>query len=242
MNFEKINNDPKERDLEREETIRRLHDQKSGDFDPETGVVYDWDSQNFDKAVTFQVASESMDKVGSVNQAEQKIVSVIDSLEAIKLTPELAENTEQQKLLNQKLKTMKGLIEECLDYAVDYVQSIRLMSKVKLSDKDLSREDYIDELKTSDEARRLKHNALIDSLKIANRFLQNNFANMPQDKYEQFVATEKKSGRAVLEVERQDFGKNGLVSDNLNLNDRDQVKDWAILITDSLDQIKKELN
>lgn len=223
------------------ETFRRLRDQKSGDYNSETHVVYEADQADYDKGLAYQQKVESIDRAGNVNDAEARISNLIDKLNTVILLPEYSNNEQQQKLLHNKVDMMKKLVEQSLDCAVEYVDSIRRMSKIKIGQDEMTREDYLNDMQESDAERRTKHNALIDSLKIANRFLQNNFGNIAPERKQKFIDNEKKSGRQVLEVERLDFGKNGLVSDKIDLNERDQVKDWAIVVVDSLEQIKKEL-
>jgi len=223
------------------EAFRQFRDQKSGDFNPETKVVYEADQASYDKGLAYRQQVEAFDKVGSSNEAERRIVDLIDRLNNVSLQSQYSENEAQQLLLKNKIAIMKQLIEQSLEYAVEYVDSIRRMSKVKLGRSEMNREDYLDEMRESDTERRAKHNALIDSLKIANRFLQNNFGNLTEERRQKFVKDELRAGRQILEVERQDFGNNGLVSEKVDLNNRDQVKDWAIVVVDSLEQIKKEL-
>lgn len=239
MNFEKAPMGNK-RPFDPEE-IKQLHDQKKGDFNVETGVIYNTDSADFDKVLAYQEAVEVRERIGQFSETEQHVTALLEQINGLQLLPEYQNNTEQQALLKKKINIVKSLMKDCLEYAVEYVGTIRKMSQVKANKTETDPEAWKTEMMHSDQERRTKHNALIDSLKILNRNLQNNFGEISEERLVRFTTEEKRSGRDVVQVDRQVFPAKGIAPEKVDLNERDQVKDWAISINESLEQLKKEL-
>ena len=94
-----------------------------------------------------------------------------------------------------------GLVQEVCNYAIDYVEIIRKQGNLS---KDLEGDQFREVMQKSDEARRRKHNTLIDSINIANRYILKNFESYTTDPI------------------------------NIDTSNRDIVKDWAIRLVREL--------
>ena len=118
----------------------------------------------------------------------------------------LKENIKKENCSEETKESALELIEDIYNYALDYVSIIRKQGSIKSNNKE---EEYKEKMETIDEARTRKHNTLIDSINIANRYLINNF---------------------------EKFKSNPI---KVSTDNRDVVKDWAIRLMEELSKIKK---
>ena len=220
------------------EQFRALHNQKTGDFNPETGVLYDQQSEKFKDVVTFKEKERVEKEVGPVGKLEEKVKKVLNKLDSAKLLPEAQNDLNQQKLLQEKVKIAKGLLQEVLASVGEYVDSIKEMGETKA---DIGSDDFKERLAVSDGYRRMKHNKLIDSINITNRFISNTFGNISEPQLDNYLRKEKSDNRPVVMVERMNLPKNIFLPDYIDTNRREQVMDWAIAIESELSKIKKDI-
>ncbi len=92
-------------------------------------------------------------------------------------------------------------------------------------------EKLLDALISSDLSRKLAHNALMDALKIANRYMIQRFAKIPQVQIDRIREKIEEKGGALPEVERVEFegGLSAICGDpNINLENRRSVAVWAL--------------
>lgn len=224
------------------ETFRMLKNQKTGDFNPESGVIYDQQSHEFAKGANFKEIERAKHEVGDGNKLEKLIEDTVAKLDGLELDPAYANDPNEQKLFAEKIKIAKYYLNDSLDHVIEYVDSIKEMGSVKL---DPQSPDYQDDLRRSDKERQLKHNSLIDSINIVNRFIRNQFAKMPEGKLAEFEAREKAANRPLPHVQRIEWPKNIFLPDNLEISTesgkRQQVMDWAITLSESLADIKRRI-
>ncbi|MDD4412064.1 MAG: hypothetical protein PHR00_00190 [Patescibacteria group bacterium] len=224
------------------ETFRMLKNQKTGDFNPESGAIYDQQSPDFTKGIKYKEAERVSREVGSGDKLEKLIEDTVDKLDSLELEPAYADNPYEQKLLSEKIKIAKHYLGDSLNHVIEYVDSIKDMGSIKL---DPESPDYKDDLRRSDAERQLKHNSLIDSINIINRFIRNQFAKMPDDKLSEFEAREKAANRPLPHVQRIEWPKNIFLPDNLEISaepgKREQVMDWAIALSESLAKLKEKI-
>lgn len=224
--------------------IAAWHDQKHGDFEPETGITYAPGENEYNDKINLisEEIKESKNKESeSAADIEKKhIKSLVKSLSDLKLEGLSVNDKEQKKLLDEKIKTAKTLILDVLESVESYDLAVRKMNLISKSRRELEGDEYRIAAQNADSIRRAAHDALISKISIANRFLRNNFGVIEQAKQEEFEETETLAGRKYLEIQRITLPINGVCPDNINLSDRDSIGRWAYDIFDSLTKIKKE--
>lgn len=102
---------------------------------------------------------------------------------------------------------LKKLVENLFEYIAEYIELISQFNIINSTKEDLG------ELKRIDESRRIKHEALMDQIKIVNRFLSKNFNN-----------------------------NQGILPKNIYLSKRESITIWAKEIYIDLSELKRELN
>lgn len=224
------------------ETFQMLRNQKTGDFNPESGVIYDQQSHDFAKGANFKEIERVKQEVGDGNKLEKLIEDTVAKLDSLELDPAYANNPNEQKLFAEKIKIAKYYLNDSLDHVIEYVDSIKGMGSIKL---DPQNPDYKDDLRRSDKERQLKHNSLIDSINIVNRFIRNQFGKLPENKLKEFEDREKLANRPLPHVQRIEWPKNIFLPDSLEISTepgkREQVMDWAIALSESLSKLKEKI-
>ena len=114
----------------------------------------------------------------------------------------------------------------------DYVTLIRSFDKARIvvQAKEMSAEEF----KEFDERRAIKHNALMSSINIINRFLSQKFGVMSEDDLDEYEEKEEKAGRKIAYVKRVKLSKNIICPDYIDISNREDITDWAIDISRSL--------
>jgi len=119
---------------------------------------------------------------------------------------ELEKRLEKEDCSMEIKETALELIKDIHNYAVDYVAIIGKQGGVNNEN---NGKEFREKIKTIDESRQRKHDALIDSINIANRYILKNF---------------KKFKSSPIKVDT---------------NNRDMVKDWAIRLVEKTTKIEK---
>ncbi len=210
-----------------------FHDQKSGDFDPETGVMYspfcEWEDH-----LEFNYNKESLNEKKHL----EKVLKMINDIGIISSVENFSEQTKE---LAKRKDVAKNLIMDVFLKIKKYLETIRTMKHVRIKRENMKPEEYRIEMEKTDKNRRLAHNALIDSINIANRFINFNFGKIEDSLLEEWKDNEEKFGRNILDVERVSFPVNMICSDWVNLNDRKQVMEWAIQLACSISDLNENL-
>jgi hypothetical protein len=225
------------------------HDQKHGDFNPETHIVFSpGESEYHDRVNLPEMKVDSVDQASpkeerSYDAGEKNIKLLITNLSDIELEAFALDNPEQKELLADKIETAKDLIKDVLNNVESYNTAVRKVDFIakSMKNRELEGAEYRSSMQNADAGRRFAHEALISSIAIANRFLNNNFGNIGQDRIDEFKNNEIGAKRKYLEVKRISLPANGVCSANVNLSDRDSIGRWAYDVFDSLTELRKEI-
>ncbi len=222
---------PSRRQFDPEE-FRALRAQDSGDFNTDTGAVYDQTQTDFDKGLKFQELIRRQREIGSKDEAVNQIKKTITELDNAQLLPEAQNNQEQQQLLQERRAYAKYLIINTLTQADEYIKTVRRVGQTTFAREgnELEGQAYREELVRADHERRLKHNALISDLNIVNRFIKQNFGQTA-------TADRQKSGQ-ILKIKPLSLSKNIICPDKLDTTNRHQVADWAVQVSQALAELK----
>ena len=220
------------------------HNQKEGDFNAETGEIYNAGNKEFENKRIFFDKGRDEKREGTINTAEHLRGVVLKINEAV-LKEESKNNKEQQELLEMKKHEARELLLELLDRVGSYVTSIESMTGVKDSLKDpekfIETDEYQKMLGESDYARKIEHNNLIDSVNIANRYIANNFGELNEEVIKKLEDREKAAGRKVLNVQRIKLPQNIVCPNNYDASYRKDVTRWAMNIHQAIVNLKPEI-
>lgn len=223
--------------------IAYFHDQKQGDFDPESGVIYDPNHPNFMRYHNALEEQQIDREIGDKSMVEKHLNNVITQIDSIAIDESHKDDSpqEQKQLLKQKKETAKKLISEVLFKVEDYVRSIRTNDEIKQQRNEMDAAEYRKENELSDRMRRIKHDALISQINIANRFISRNFADIDREMIWEWEDQETAAGRKVLYAKRVKFPPNIICTDTVNMNDRKQIMEWAVQLARSVSEIKNDI-
>jgi hypothetical protein len=219
-----------------------FHNQKKGDFDPETGIVYETGTDKFEKYQELLEKEKITENLGNNSKVEKHIENLISRINSLEVNSLYKNDEEQIKLLKQRKLQSKNLIGDVLKKAEEYLETIRRMYNISIKKDEMEGYDYRKELENADMVRRNSHDALIADINIANRFISKNFGKISEEAIEEWEETEENAGRKVLHAKRIELPPNVICVDNVNLNDRKSITDWAIQISQSLSEMKKRLD
>lgn len=216
--------------------IKKFHDQKEPDFDPENGVVYDSGSEGQKRYMQFKEMEKRNENIGTQEAVYNIIKEAINQINDIKLEDFVKDDPEQIKLLMEKKDLAKRMIEETNFKIIEYVDAIKTR---------IDKQDYTDgnkdltEIKMLDQAQSIKHNALIDTIKKTIRFISHTFGDISEEAIEEWNENLESRGTKILFPKRVKFNEKIICPENINLNDRHQIADWAIHLYSALTKIKK---
>lgn len=218
-----------------------LHDQKSGGFDPETGALLSPETPEYKKWLEFQKNEEARENIGPTENAISHLDNFVNQIKNISLKNEFTNDSVQQALLKKQQDFFVKAVVNCLECAARYLSVVKEMDFVYKNKDNLERAEYLSQIKQADETRRRSHNALIDQINIINRFARRSFGELPAEELEKIKLEEAKAQRTFLECQRQSLPTNGLVTDNIDLNDREQIRYWAQVTMPEFEKLKVEL-
>ncbi|HUT22556.1 MAG TPA: DUF3232 domain-containing protein [Candidatus Bipolaricaulota bacterium] len=207
------------------------HNQKEGGFDPETGVLHEPGSEEYEKWLRFlEYVETSGKKETEETQNYDKLKNVIDEIDKVNLSEDEGDKEAEKQLKEQK-KRAKELLDNALSLAIKYIEIVLSQEKKVKFIGQVDMKAII----SSDERRSAAHNALISSLIIANRYIYQHFAKLPEAKLDEFIAQEEDANRDYIEVERIDLTENTFLPLSVNLKDRYSVSRWAYDLMRELD-------
>lgn len=183
------------------------------------------------------------EEIGEQNQLRKQIEKVVLQINSSKLNTQSQANTEQIRLLEEKKETVKELLLSVFDKIDSYIKSIKYQEELKKTKETLDPKAYIDKLEESGKIRGQKHNALIDELKITIRFIAYNFSNnININALDEWQEKQNELGKQILDVEKLDLPSNIICPNGMDLDNRDQIADWAKQLYESLSSIKNKLS
>jgi Protein of unknown function (DUF3232) len=205
-------------------------------FDPKTGSPLSPEGDDHKKA---EKIKDDLERDKKYKDVFRHFKNIINSINNIKLSKDFVDDKEQMIILEEKKEKMKGLIVSVLNKINEYLDSIYQIAKFKKRDKNkMEQEDYLSEFKRLDQTRTIKHDALISEINILNRFISFNFGKLEQEVIEEWEDKEEVQGRSVLYAKRIGLPKNIICPDYINMEDRKQIRDWAIKISESMTDLK----
>jgi uncharacterized phage-like protein YoqJ len=211
--------------------VAQFHNQKSGDFNPETMVVYDPEDSGYEKYLKYKNKIESIENFGNLSELEKQIKGVLELVDSVELLD--SSSVDSKDLLEKKKTIAKELINKIWDDIANYASSIFKGYEIKGLKEEKDQKEYLEMLKNADSFRKIKHNVLISDLKIAIRFIAFNFGKIDEELIDDWEEKEEEAGRDVLRVKRVSFPKNVLCPDSVDLNDRKSVASWALALFNS---------
>ena len=149
-------------------------------------------------------------------------------------------SAEQQKKQEEELARRKELcrqmIGEVMSFSRNYLDAVLKMVYFTESGtkETMTTGKYQEKLTEVDERRRAKHDALIDSIAIANRYIRLNFGVLSDDDLEKFIEESKKRKQLVLSVQRVTLPIGIIFPESMNAINRQQVADWAMKLAEEM--------
>jgi hypothetical protein len=220
---EKVAEQKKEKKIAYTSDLAYFHNQKQGNFDPETGVIYGVGTENYKKYLRFKKYKEVEKNIGTVGEQQERIESVINILEKAELEDDYKNDEDQIKLLQEKITKAKEMISSVMEKAGRYVEARAEVGRVSLNKDKMERDEYKDESGSADLERRSIHNALISVISMTNKFIRFNFGNIDEKDLEQYKEIKKKNNNQELHVKKVDLPKNIICTDSVNLKDRESI-------------------
>ncbi len=196
--------------------------------------------KKFLKAVEEDRAAKNMGLGNRLEKEKVLLTMVKEMLRQIDTISLEKPNKRTAKLLAQQKLVAKKEIRNLLEYARRYTDALDRVNKVYFKKKDISPEDYRSAYEEVDALRRRSHDALYDQLGLVSRYIRLHFGQLSDSQLEKFEESEDDAGREVLDVVRQKLPDNLLWPKGVNLNDRNSLADWAILITRELADVALE--
>ena len=193
--------------------IAQFHDQKSGGFDDKTGIMYEPDvlEKDYNKWLDFLAYAEKrLMKESEKTPKYDLIKDTLEKIDQIKLGEFSIDDPEHENILEKQKTQAKQLIDTVISKAIEYYQYV-------LAQQALKAEGDVKAIEISDSRRRYLHNALIDALRIANRYIYRHFAALNAEQLAQFEEQEEEKGHEVIDVVRLPFGEKVFVPKEVNL-------------------------
>jgi hypothetical protein len=167
--------------------------------------------------------------------------NILSLIQNISIEERYRDDPEQEELLKKKKDQAIKLIKDVLNKIGEYLAVIANIASIEASKDEYEPAAYRKKYQDTDQQRRIYHNALISNINIVNRFLVNNFGRTKEEIIEEWENREIEAGRPVLYANRIDFPENIICPDNMNLEDRDQVRKWAEQVGKYLSELKNGL-
>lgn len=135
----------------------------------------------------------------------------------------------QKKELLRRKKNAQELIDDVLANARNYSDIVLQMVNFTNSPSRFRMEDweYKEKFTDFDQRRRACHNTLIDSISIAIRYIRLNFGKLSDEELEEFETDSRRRKKLVLAIERVILPNKVIFPESMNLDDRNQIADWA---------------
>jgi len=221
----------------REDIIRQFHADNEP-HDPETGRIFTPGSDEHLKYNEFVRLEKNSRDIGEPDELIKQINEVVSAIKNMKIEAAFAGNVEQEELLEKKKDHARKKINYVLKNIEEYILSIKDLDKLKQDKESMSKQEFNDKQTLAENFRGLKHDALINDLHSAIKFIAFNFGKISDAALEKWQEEQEKNGLPTLFVERKKFPKQVLCPDNLNIRDRKQITAWAYQVYYSLSKIK----
>lgn len=224
------------------EGIKKFHDQKTPDFNTETGVVYGSGEKGH---IKHQLYKESVDRektVGETSELEDIIARSVLILKNIDLNPESNNDEEQIELLEKRKKFALRKVSSLLEDVNQYVIAINALDTVKQQREDINQEDYLSQLERADKYRKQRHDSLIQSVHSTISYIQYNFGKISEQALEKWEEAQEEKGFPILDVRRAEFSSKVIYPEGIDLHNRKHITAWAVQLALSLGQLKKRLS
>ncbi len=159
----------------------------------------------------------------------EKVLSLIEKTQIDPSGLSADELNKQQRELSHRKKDAQELIDDVLTHTRNYSERVLQMVNFTDSPNRYRMEDweYKEKMTEFDQRRRASHNALIDSIAIAVRYVRSNFGKLSDEELEGFENDLRRRKKSVLASERVAFPNNIIFPESMNINDRYQIADWA---------------
>lgn len=181
-----------------------------------------------ERKTVLMAENEIREQTPNLNRIELAL-SMIDAAKIDTSELSNAEIQKQKTELEKRKIEARELIEDFLRSAREYFDVVIQMVNFTRSSSRFAMDEwkYRDRMMDIDQRRRACHNALADSLAIALRHIRLNFGELPDEALEQFEEEVRKRKRMVLDVIRKPFPKKIFCPDNVDIENRNSIADWA---------------
>lgn len=226
------------------EIIKEYHNHKERDFDPETGVIYAPGNKEFIKNKQLEEGEQRSRELGDGEIIKQQVMDAVSKINSIRLRPGAENDSRQTELLEKKKKQAKKMIYQTLTGISEYMTSLSKFDSIIIDKEKYDQNIYLKMREEADKYRQIKHNALINNLKTAIRFISFNFRDendLNEGLFEKWREKEENIEKTILDIQRIKFPANIICPDAVDLNDRKKIMDWALQLRDSISSLKKEL-
>lgn len=226
--------------------IRFFHDQKSDAFF-KTGAKLNttiedrawWEAQERERELSAKPETHEQ-----MAEEVRVIKDTMEKLRHAKLKQEYADDQEQKELLQKAIATAKKMMAETFHKAIEYFDLVTTHRAAKVDIQLMSsgeRERLMRAVEQADRARRHCHNSLISNLHSTIRYISYTFGKIGEEAQEKWEEQQEEAGKTLLQVERQDFSGQILCPDNVDLHDRDRIKEWVIRLHGQLVKFYDEM-
>jgi thiol-disulfide isomerase/thioredoxin len=219
-----------------ESIIAQFHNQKDGNFNPESGAIETVSSKKIDALLdTYDQEAE---------KTENHMKASIRAINNAELEQTFEKNKEQKSLLKKRKEEARKMILEVLHSIENYILAIKKLEYIKEDGDKYDQKIFLQLKKDADAFRTTNHNALISKLKATIRYVTHTFGDINESAIEKWEENLEKLGQKILMVDRKKskISSKAICPDNINLDDRNQIAEWAVKLYHSLSQIKKELS
>lgn len=228
----------------RNRSVAFFHDQKSVDHPSGEYPVVDsviqarWERDEERRKQYSESIKKNIENPES--QTEESVLEeTLNKINQAELEDVFKDDAEQKQLLEIRKKQAKEMIKGVIDKAMEYIDKVEV--NVMSQRMDASDETKKQLVEASDRNRTYAHEALLDSLRSSIRNISHNFGNINEEAIEQWGDFLEKHKQKLLMVKRQDFPKNVVCPDNVNIKDRYSVAEWAGRLQESLSVLPPEL-
>lgn len=177
---------------------------------------------------------------GKINALDH-LKNTLSLIENINIDEQHQEDKEQIELLHKKKEQARQMIRVVLRKTGEYLEIIARMKNLEARKEEYEPSAYRKMFMEIDQLRKIKHEALMSDINIANRFMMKNFGKASDEVIEMWGNEEIEAGRQMLFARRIDFPKNIICPDDIDLNDRNQIRRWAVQIGGYLSELKNGL-
>jgi len=156
----------------------------------------------------------------------ERIKAVLALIDSVRMVEPFTEE-ERRALTEQKNKAVK-LVQRVFEGIKEYMRIIkRIESFKKIEGADLDQDKFYAKLEDLESQRTAKHNAMIDDIRIAGRYVFQRFAKMPEENLQKIEDDLVARGQSLLNIERISLTTGVILPDGVNLQDRKLVAAWA---------------